>query len=69
MAEITRRRTGEFLRKLFELLVADPIGVKASPLVEAVGIAFILSEYEMGLFPSGGQRFEKVVRFAPVDCV
>ncbi|WP_238185447.1 winged helix-turn-helix domain-containing protein, partial [Methylobacterium trifolii] len=69
MAVITRRRTGEFLRKLFELLITDPSGVKASTLVEAVGNAFSLTEYEKGLYPSGGQRFEKILRFATVDCV
>ena len=30
MAEITRRRTGEFLRKLFNILMAAPEGMRAS---------------------------------------
>ena len=69
MAEITRRRTGEFLRKLFGLLVADSSGVKASTLVEAVGNAFTLTEYEKGLYPSGGQRFKKFYDSQPLTAL
>jgi len=29
MAEVTRRRTGEFLRKLFEILMPHPDGMQA----------------------------------------
>lgn len=30
MADITRRHTGEFLRKLFSILMAAPEGLRAS---------------------------------------
>lgn len=67
MAQITRRRTGEFLRKLFELLIAEP-GMKAATALTLVAEAVPLTEFEKGVYPSGGQRFEKIVRFATVDC-
>lgn len=69
MANITRARTGEFLRKLFEVLMAEPEGMHASAAIELVRSATKLSDYEAGSYPSGGQRFEKILRFATVDCV
>jgi len=68
MAEITRRRTGEFLRKLFEILQKNPDGVPARDALTVLGSGFQLSEYERGEYPSGGRRFENIVRFATVDC-
>uniref|UniRef100_UPI0035CC37F1 restriction endonuclease n=1 Tax=uncultured Sphingomonas sp. TaxID=158754 RepID=UPI0035CC37F1 len=69
MANITRARTGAFLRKLFEVLMAEPEGASASVAVAAVRDATNLTEYEAADYPSGGQRFEKILRFATVDCV
>lgn len=68
MANITRRRTGEFLRRTFALLIAEPDGRAAAPLIAEVAAASSLTEWELGQYPSGGQRFEKVLRFATVDC-
>jgi len=69
MAEITKRRTGEFLRELFKILIAAPEGKRASEaLGELVG-HFSLSPYEAGKYGEGSRRFEKIVRFATVDCV
>lgn len=69
MAEITRRRTGEFLRKLFEVLLAEQEGLQAAAALERVREAVTLSVFESGYYVSGGQRFEKIIRFATVDCV
>jgi restriction system protein len=69
MAEITRRRTGEFLRELFNILKAAPDGVRASDALNALLEKVALSPYEAGKFESGARRFEKIVRFATVDCV
>ncbi len=69
MANITRRRTGEFLRKLFEHLIAVPEGMAAGAALNAVRTSIPLSPFEKGHYPSGGERFEKIVRFATVDCV
>lgn len=69
MANITRRRTGEFLRKLFEALLAEPEGMAAAAAMNAVRTAIPLTAFEKGHYPSGGERFEKILRFATVDCV
>lgn len=69
MAEITRRRTGELLRKLFEIAMVHPEGVKGRDALAALREKVGLSEYEKGTFESGGSRFEKIVLFATVDCV
>jgi restriction system protein len=68
MAEVTRRRTGEFLRKLFELLMPHPEGMQARDAIAALEAAVPLSDYEQGTYESGGRRFDKIVRFATVDC-
>lgn len=69
MAEITRRRTGEFLRKLFEILLPQPDGLPAREALEQLQKRVTLTEYEAGSYESGGQRFDHIVRFATVDCV
>lgn len=69
MANVTRKRTGFFLRNLFQLLLAEPTGAKAGDLIPKVAAMSGLTDWEKGQFASGGQRFEKVLRFATVDCV
>lgn len=69
MAEITRRRTGELLRELFSILMAEPDGLQASTALQALASRVTLTPYEADTYESGGRRFEKIVRFATVDCV
>lgn len=69
MPEITRRRTGEMLRKLFEVLLPVPEGMQARDALAETEKRLTLSEYEKGEYESGGQRFDKIVRFATVDLV
>jgi restriction system protein len=69
MAEITRRRTGELLRELFALLLPQPQGLRASEALQALARKVTLTPYEAGHYESGARRFEKIVRFATVDCV
>lgn len=68
MAEITRRRTGELLRKLFEILIAAPSGMRAKDALGTLASRVELTTYEAGEYQAG-RRFEKIVRFATVDCV
>ena len=68
MAEITRRRTGELLRKLFEILLRHPDGMQAKDALAELAGAVHLSEYEKGNYRLG-RRFEKIVRFATIDTV
>lgn len=69
MPEITRRRTGEMLRALFEVLIPAPEGIQARDALNALQKRLTLSEYEKGEYASGGSRFDKIVRFATVDLV
>jgi restriction system protein len=69
MPEITRHRTGEMLRALFELLMPVPEGMQAREALAALENRLTLSEYEKGEYASGGKRFDKIVRFATVDLV
>lgn len=69
MANVTIRRTGKHLKKLFELLMANPDGMKAKDALTMLKEQVELTEYEKGEYSSGGPRFDKIVRFATVDCV
>jgi restriction system protein len=69
MAEITRRRTGELLRELFSILLKAPDGLRASDALQSLAARVTLTPYEAASYESGGRRFEKIVRFATVDCV
>jgi restriction system protein len=69
MPEITRRRTAELLRKLFEILLQHPDGMAARDALATLEAAVQLTEYEGGTYESGQRRFDQIVRFATVDTV
>lgn len=69
MPDVTRRRTGEFLRKLFEILMTRAEPVPAREALDLLAKQLTLTEYEKGHYPSGQVRFDNIVRFATVDCV
>lgn len=43
--------------------------MQASEAIQALAGRFTLSAYEADTYESGGRRFDKIVRFATVDCV
>jgi restriction system protein len=70
MAEVTQRRTGELLRRLFRILLDHPEGLQAGVALEQLAKSVTLTSHESGIYEStGSRRFEKIVRFATVDCV
>jgi restriction system protein len=69
MAEITRRRVGELIRKLVEIVQRNPDGTQARDAIAALASEVQLTPYEAGEYESGGRRFDKIVRFATVDLV
>lgn len=69
MAEITRRRTGQFLQELFRLLLQNGRSLPAKTAIAKVEEKFTLTDYETSEFKSGGRRFDYILRFATVDCV
>lgn len=66
MSNTSKRRTGELIRKLFEILKARPEGVRAAEALSLLEKQVTLTEYEAGDYEAGGRRFEKIVRFGTV---
>lgn len=69
MADITAARTGELLRTLLSILQKHPDGLQARVALDTLRAAVPPTTYELGSFEKGGLRFDKIVRFATVDCV
>jgi len=69
MAEITAARTGELLRTLLGILQKHPDGLQARIALDTLRSTVTPTPYELGTFEKGGLRFDKIVRFATVDCV
>ena len=69
MAEVTKARTGLLIHKLFGILLAHPDGMRAADALSALASHVQMTPYEAGDYASGGRRFERIVRFATVDCV
>lgn len=66
MAKITKRRTGELVRELFQILRAQPEGMRAVDALAALAGRVTMTEHEAGEYETGGRRFEKIVRFSTV---
>ncbi len=69
MAEVTRRRTGELVRKLFEILMTKAEGMRAKDALESLVKVMKLTDYEAGDYTDGYRRFERIVRFGTVGAV
>jgi len=71
MADITRKRTGEFLRIVFEQLWDKTEGLPAKDILDAIPNSIQLTEYEKGFYLStpNSPRYEKIIRFATIDLV
>lgn len=52
MAEITRRRTGELLRALFNILMPMPDGMRASEALQTLSERVTLTPYEADTYES-----------------
>jgi len=69
MPNITYKRTGGLLQKLFGVLMQNPEGLPAGEGLAKVAATETLSEYEAGTYEGRGRRFEIIIRWATVDCV
>jgi restriction system protein len=67
MAEITIRRTGESLRKLFQILLEQPDGLPGREALAKLRTQTQMTEHEKGRYEGGGLRFDQIIRFATVD--
>src|SRR5436305_9513687 len=68
MAEMTGARKGQLLRKLFEILLANPEGLSASEAMRRLQVEIELTEYELGRTSTNAVRFDVNIRFATTDC-
>jgi len=66
MAEITKRRNGERLQAILQVLSEREEGMPAQQVLKAIEGRLTLTPYESGSYASGGRRFEKIARFATV---
>ena len=66
MSNTSKRRTGELIRTLFEVLKAQPEGMRAAEALASLEQRIDLTVYEAGEYETGGRRFEKIVRFGTV---
>lgn len=71
MAEVTRRRAGEFLRTVFEILREHPDGMQVRELLKEFERRFPLNEFERSDYPNspGVVRWQKQVRFHTINAV
>ncbi|MFZ0179216.1 MAG: winged helix-turn-helix domain-containing protein, partial [Candidatus Dormiibacterota bacterium] len=71
MADITRLRSGQMMRCVFELLLAHPEGEPAKDVIQHVASTLILSPFESSDYPNrpGVRRFDKILRFSTIAFV
>jgi len=71
MAEITRRRSGELLKGVLEVLQGQSDGMLVSDVFNAVEISVPPTPFEASDYPNrpGVRRYEKIIRFATISAV
>ncbi|MEZ5958277.1 MAG: restriction endonuclease [Hyphomonadaceae bacterium] len=66
---VTSARKGELVRKLFEILLSEPDGLRAGVAIQRLASAVQLTSHEAGHYESGARRFDKIVRFSTISFV
>jgi restriction system protein len=70
MAGLDRRRRGELLRGVFDVLADHPEGIKARDTLEEVEKRLGMTAFEAANYPgSDVRRFEKSIRFVTINAV
>lgn len=71
MPEITHKRRGELLRKVFEILAQHTDGLPAKEVLQRAEQSLALTDFEKSEYPNrpGVRRFEKIVRFSTITVV
>jgi restriction system protein len=71
MAEITRRRQGELVRGIFEILLVEPEGLRARDVLERLEQVVPPTEFERSNYPNrpNVRRYEKIARFSTIGPV
>lgn len=68
MGQFTRKRQGQIVRRVFEMLEDRPEGMPANEVLAGLARQFDLTPYEAEDYPGrpGVRRFEKLVRFSTI---
>lgn len=71
MAEITRRRSGELVRGVFQILLQQPDGIRAKEVLRRLEELVPPTEFEVSTYPNrpNVRRYEKIVRFSTITVV
>lgn len=71
MAEITRRRAGELVRGVFQILLSNPEGLPARQVLDQLQTVVPPTDFEKSTYPSrpNVRRYEKIVRFSTITAV
>lgn len=71
MAEVTKRRAGELVRGVFEILMQAPEGMPAKEVLQKLVERVPPSEFESTYYPDrpNERRYEKIVRFYTIHSV
>src|ERR1043166_8246461 len=71
MAEVTLRRRGEMVRRVFEILWSHPEGLQAKHILDEAERTMKLSDFEKSTYPKhpNVRRVEKLVRFSTIPVV
>lgn len=70
MAELDRKRRGELLYAVFDVLAEHPDGIQAKDALAAVEKRLALTEFEKANYPGTDvRRFEKTIRFQTINAV
>lgn len=71
MAEITRKRSGELVRGVFQILLNHPEGLRAKELLQKLEELVPPTDFEASNYPNrpNVRRYEKIVRFSTIAAV
>lgn len=71
MAQITKRRKGELIRGVFQILLQEPEGMPAKTILSRLVDIVPPTEFELTTYPKNPneRRYEKIVRFATIGPV
>src|SRR5258708_38061400 len=71
MAEITKRRKGELVRAVFQILLDQPNGLEAQEVLHREEAVRPPTPFEQSDYPRkpGHRRFERIIRFSTITAV
>lgn len=71
MAEITRKRKGELVRGVFQILLREPEGLPAKEVLQRLENVVPPTEFERSMYPNrpNVRRYERIVRFSTITSV